>query len=291
MLTEIICAVVVTFNPSKDVLDKLISSLVSQCNKIIIVDNSSCEEVLAIHSNCEIIQLRENFGIGYAQNVGIRRSLQLNCTHTILFDQDSVIPYNLISVLKQELNSFSNCAAIGPCFVNSSDGLLYPQIKLKSCKPTPYFFNYENTTSNVMYLIASSCMIKNSVFETIGLMDENFFIDFVDIEWCLRAQHLGFDIKATNKISIQHYIGRNRRNIFGRNFSVHSPFRRYYMVRNSILLSRMRHTPIGYSLYLNTLGLIKILIHSFLFGDGFSHGKMSLKGLYDGIKGISGRLQ
>lgn len=291
-MTKKICAVIVTYNPELTQLNCLVDTLAKQCLHVIVVDNFSKKNdfITSTIEGVEFIRLEENYGIGYAQNVGLKRSLELACTHTILFDQDSKIQADLISILQTEADTHDKCAAIGPCFINSNDRVIYPQIKIKNFKPSHLYLSSPNVTEDVSYLIASGCMIKNSALNVIGFMNESFFIDFVDIEWCLRALHLGFEIKATNKACIEHYIGSSRKKLLGKTFSTHQPFRRYYMTRNSVHLSKMKYAPLGYRLYLITFGMVKIILHSLILGNGFSHFKMSLKGAFDGIRGITGKL-
>ncbi|MCV5831057.1 hypothetical protein OFN28_30780, partial [Escherichia coli] len=44
---------------------------------------------------------------------------------------------------------------------------------------------------DVDHLIASGSLIPVDVFEKIGGMDDSLFIDYVDVEWSLRARYQG----------------------------------------------------------------------------------------------------
>jgi len=72
--------IVVTYNPNITILEKCINSLANQLNKIIIVDNTpgKCEGLEKFKNlpNVEIIYLNNNYGIAYAQNVGIKKSFR-----------------------------------------------------------------------------------------------------------------------------------------------------------------------------------------------------------------------
>jgi rhamnosyltransferase len=57
------------------------------------------------------------------------------------------------------------------------------------------------------YVITSGSIIPIKVLDDVGLMREELFIDFVDIEWCLRAPQKGYEIVAINKVMIDHHLG------------------------------------------------------------------------------------
>jgi len=55
---------------------------------------------------------------------------------------------------------------------------------------------------------SGSCMFfSRSAAETIGPWDQNFFLYFEDIDWCLRAKDLGFKIYHTSEVHAQHAHG------------------------------------------------------------------------------------
>ena len=82
-------------------------------------------------------------------------------------------------------------------------------------------------------------LVPVSTLKDIGLMKEELFIDYVDIEWCLRAASKKFNFYAIPSATMSHAIGDERKSVLGREISIHSPFlRRYYLARNSIYMLR-----------------------------------------------------
>ncbi|HFR6094685.1 TPA: rhamnosyltransferase, partial [Shigella flexneri] len=92
--------------------------------------------------------------------------------------------------------------------------------------------------------ISSGTMVSKEVFEIVGMMDEELFIDYVDTEWCLRCLNYGILVHIIPDIEMVHAIGDKSVKICGINIPIHSPVRRYYRVRNAFLLLRKNHVPL-----------------------------------------------
>lgn len=50
-------------------------------------------------------------------------------------------------------------------------------------------------------------LIRRSVFERVGVLDERLFIDYVDTEWCLRCAAQGITVRIIPAASMTHSIG------------------------------------------------------------------------------------
>ena len=57
------------------------------------------------------------------------------------------------------------------------------------------------------HLISSGSLIRLDVFDKVGLMLEELFIDFVDIEWGMRAKKNGYICYIANNVLMKHSIG------------------------------------------------------------------------------------
>ena len=101
-------SIIVTYNPViSDLYEVLTSHLKTSTSGIVITDNNSLNNVLIkelissnnIMSNIIFQKLENNMGIGYAQNIGINIAQDSNCSHVLLFDQDSYVPSDIVDKL------------------------------------------------------------------------------------------------------------------------------------------------------------------------------------------------
>jgi len=84
-------------------------------------------------------------------------------------------------------------------------------------------------------VIASGCLIRQEVVGRIGLPRADFFMDFFDFEYSLRARSHGYKIAVIPRAELDHEIG-NARKVWwaGRTrlWPGYAPWREYYYSRN-----------------------------------------------------------
>lgn len=240
---NLICAIVVTYNPSFENLLSLIAKLSDQQCDVLLVDNSE-------HMIDDLVErvtyykwLGGNKGIAVAQNIGIKESLKGKYPFTIFFDQDSNIADNFIRTLLKPMscNDYEICA---PIFYDEKHGFEYAITDVKSNgKRKKIYSNGKNEIFTSSVVISSGTLVRTEIFNTVGMMDDGLFIDYVDTEWCLRCFSKNILVHIIPQAKMIHSIGDNSFNFFGFTVPVHSPMRRYYRVRNSIHLLRYKHVP------------------------------------------------
>ena len=96
------------------------------------------------------------------------------------------------------------------------------------------------------------------------------FIDHVDLEWCIRAGHGGFPSYLVTDALIDHQLGDEVVKLPGREQVVHlhSPFRVFYLVRNTLWLIRgYGSLPLGWRCGY-VLWLAKFVAFNLVFAPG-----------------------
>jgi rhamnosyltransferase len=84
-------------------------------------------------------------------------------------------------------------------------------------------------------VISSGTLVRREAVDKIGLPREDFFMDFVDFEYCLRMRRNGFKVVLVCESVLDHSIGDPRTVAllgFSRTWADHAPWREYYFVRN-----------------------------------------------------------
>ena len=282
-----VCCIVILFNPNIDELKKNVLHIKKSNIFTIFVDNFSNNRIEIKSLGLNVIFLERNFGIATAHNIGLKKAIKYNYNFAVLLDQDSEIKENFFieiinSFVQIQNNVDCNIIAVGPVHLDVDSGNLY-EIRLK---------NYQLKNPNdlterfikTQYIISSGSMISLDKIYEVGLMKDNYFIDYVDNEWGFRAYKNGFSIYVDRSISINHSIGEECI-INGKVKRIHSPIRKYYMVRNSIYLLKERYVPYRYSIQ-QIYFQIKHAIYLFicLKKNRLEYLIYTLKGLKDGLK-------
>ena len=229
-------AVIVTYHPSGR-LRANIASLRPQVDDLVIVDNGSgaetstlLEEISSTYE-CRLIANKTNLGVATALNLGVAELMKTGCAFIALFDQDSCVTdcfiqsmlttYAAPSCAKEHLR----VGMVVPTYVDERSGAAMPLMK--------------DSAGCVLASMTSGSFLPIGTFERCGLFDESLFIDYVDIEYCLRIAQDGFSIVQSPRARLLHSLGALKQHRFAtRTFSAtnHSAARRYYITRNRATL-------------------------------------------------------
>jgi len=285
-------AVVVTYKPNVEILEKCVNSLVNQVDRLIIVDNTpgKCQllENFRKMQNIEIAYLNDNYGVAYAQNIGIKKALEEGVDFVLLSDQDTIYPLDYVEKMLECFKD-DRVAAAGPLFIDAHTGKVQFFVKkglfgFKKIYP-------KTGKHEVLQLIASGTIINAKFIPEIGLMKEELFIDWVDMEWCWRAVKKGYKIIGNADVVIKHFHGEKSKKFFTKNITLKSCIRNYYTIRNGIYLALHSNVLDSYRralLFLKTFR--NIFLFSLLSNNFLSNLKCTLKGFYHGLIGKLGKL-
>lgn len=227
-----VCAVIVTYNPEPAFLDN-IGAIAPQVGHIVVVDNGSGSAIqphlmtLEAGHDCTVIRNRQNLGIAAALNLGVKYAIEAGFNWIATFDQDSHVSDGFIAQMLETYQQAGNpekIAIIAPTYVDRESGIRQPIMRARNGK--------------ILVTMTSGNMLPSSVFQRLGTFDESLYMDYVDIEFCLRARRRGMAIIQSPAI-LFHSCGRlTRHSLLGRRFgaSNHSAERRYYITRNRLRL-------------------------------------------------------
>jgi rhamnosyltransferase len=294
-------AVVVTYHPDRKRLSALMSALASQATDTVVVDNGSVPEIVSWLKQEEVagrIHLRllgENRGVATAQNRGIEVARELQSDYAVLFDHDSLpapemVP-RLIKAAEQKAAEGWKVASVGPRYVDPRQNNPPPFIRVVGLRLERRACETSDAVVEVDYLISSGCLIPMETIRAVGSMREDLFIDYIDIEWGLRAKAHGYQSFGVCGAEMFHSLGEDPIPFLGKKFPNHSPLRHYYHFRNAIHLYKEPWVPLDWKL-VDGWKLIKKFGFYSLFGKPrYDHFRMMTKGVAHGLRRKTGRMQ
>jgi len=240
-----VCAIVVTFNPDDSSVE-CINTIIETAVHTVIIDNcsdeSSREKLRRFKGDkVTLVENGVNAGVAAGHNLGIQAATAKGFRWFLLFDQDTKI---FPSTIQSLIRVYIDCSAelgdklgmLGSNYYHLLEDGTIAEGKVPLC--------HGKLWSRENLIITSGTLIGREKFETIGLFREDFFIDHIDHDYCLRAQHRGLVIARTALPLTIHRLGQltTRRPwlALGKKklLSCYSPLRRYYQIRNFITLAR-----------------------------------------------------
>ena len=290
-----VTAVVVSYQPVLEVLTQLVDALIPQVAAIVLMDNGSQADLAAWNRErgslaIELLQLGENKGIATAQNMGIQWARDRGAELLLFMDQDSIPAPDMVAKLVSAISKQPSPAAAGPRYLderqdNPPPFIRIPMLTLERCACVT-----DDAIVPVDYLISSGCLIPMSVLDKVGGMRDDLFIDYVDIEWGMRARRQGLQSYGVCAAHMQHSLGDQPIKFLGKYIPLHSPRRHYYHFRNAVLLYREPWLPLNWKLVDGWRLILKYVFYSLFAKPRMTHWRMMTLGIWHGLLGKSGKL-
>lgn len=258
-----LCCVVVWYNPSKKELNN-IKSYYSYVDRIYIVDNSDSDNFALLNASGlsgEKIKYHPNLtntGIASALNIGCQSAIEDGFEWVMTMDQDSTFP-------DQEITKFINEFEAK---VKSDETIAIVAPRSSELQPRGF----------VEKVITSGNIVNLQAYKKVGGFDNELFIDEVDHDFCFKLMQANYKIFLISNVNMAHSLGNSKiHNLFNYKFHVmhHSPVRKYYIIRNRLVVRKR------YPQY--TRGYIKDNIHLLISIILFESNK--LKKIMNAAKG------
>lgn len=210
------CIIIVNYNGYKDTLE-CINSLKENINsnyKIIVVDNKSTDdsvEKLRTIDGIYLIEADKNGGFSYGNNLGIKYALNNGYENVILLNNDTIVTKDCFDIMLEK----SKSKDIG--IVGNKILYYYDKNKIYSYggninmnRGTAILgYNLEKNQKledvEVKFISGCCMLIKKEVFEKIGFLNENYFMYYEDVEFCLKASEF-FKLIVINDSVIYHKV-------------------------------------------------------------------------------------
>lgn len=212
--------------------------------EIILIDNGSAEDSLEqIESEFPgVILIRNDRNLGYTggNNIGIRRALVAGSDYIMLLNNDTEVAPDVLRILVDVAESDPSIGIVGPLILYYDDptriwsagGAIDPRtaraVSLGEGEPDDGGL----VPTQVDYVSGCALLIKRSVVEQVGLLDDRMFIYYEETDWCARAREAGYQIQLVPQAKVWHKIRIQTRAVSRRYI--------YLMTRNRLLYLRNR---------------------------------------------------
>lgn len=231
-----VSVIIVNWNAGK-YLEETINSLSEKATEInyeiILIDNNSSKneesylylDTLLQRINVTVIKSEVNFGFAKANNFGMSIAKGRNF---LILNPDVIMHNNVVKILSDYLDNNQDVGMAGPKVLNTDGsfqqpclrGKPYPKdtlfhiIGLAKAFPKCEAFNgyalwhLDRDKINECGALSGCCMmVKKSLFDEIGGMDEEFFMYQEETDWGLRTNNAGKTIIYNPNAVVTHYQG------------------------------------------------------------------------------------
>jgi GT2 family glycosyltransferase len=177
----------------------------------------------------QLIRSPENLGYARANNLALRRA-RGRCV--LLLNPDTELGPSALADMLAYLDAHPDTGAVGPKLVRPDGSLdlacrrsfptpsvaFYRLVGLTRLFPRSRRFGRYNLTyldpdveTEVDALAGAFMLVRREAVDTVGLLDEGFFMYGEDLDWAYRIKEQGWRIRYNPKVAVLHHKGESSR--------------------------------------------------------------------------------
>lgn len=259
--------------------------------KVILVDNASLnlegQSLKKSFPEIELIENTENLGFSGGNNVGIKYALVQGFSHVMLLNNDTEVEPDFLGEMMRKFHQNPILGVVQPLilFLNdpkkiwSAGGKWVPSIgRAITLGDREPLADYRCKKTDLDWATGCCMLVSREAIMKTGLLNEQYFAYFEDVEWSLRFRKAGFEIALAEKAVIYHEAGASSKKTHSE--GTLSPRVFYFNVRNQFLLLRSEGIVAGIVYH-----FFRFLAWAgyFLARGRFKKMKSVLKGMRDGL--------
>ncbi|MDO8658654.1 MAG: glycosyltransferase family 2 protein [Candidatus Levybacteria bacterium] len=212
-----------------------IKSLEKSTNVILILQGEFTDKDSALFENLKIKIIKNEKNLGYAggHNLGIKYAINNGADYILIANHDLKLQNDF---LKNMLKPFSDVkmGIVGPRIYDENGRIWALGGNVNKFRFSADLICYGEKDKNIneKYLVpdfisGTILLVSKDVFIRLGLLKEDYFIYYEDVDFSLRAKKAGFKIVINPSAKAVHFAS----SAVGKN----SPLQVYYMARNHLL--------------------------------------------------------
>jgi hypothetical protein len=278
--------ITVNYNGLKDTCALIESIPFNENMEVIVIDNASKEDEASIiaqrYPYIKTIRIDKNLGFAGGNNVGIKKT---RGKYLLLINNDTVFKEFNVESLLNRLESSSTIGIVSPKIrfawgTNPIQYAGYTPLSKITVRNQAIGFSEEDkcqydTAHPTPYAHGAAMLIKREAINKVGLMPEDYFLYYEEIDWSMMFTRAGYEIWYDPACAIYHKESQST--------GQDSPLRTYYITRNRLLLVKRNWDGIYKYLaycYLTCIVASRNLL-KYAFKCKIDHLKAVINGLYD----------
>jgi GT2 family glycosyltransferase len=241
-VTPQVVFVVLNWNNADDTLRCLesLAGLEYPTFRVLVVDNGSSddsvERINRRYPGLLVLETHQNLGYAGGNNVGIRHALQNGADYICILNNDVVVSPDFLLPLLTVVQDHEGAGVATPLIAETGDRERVWALGLAVERKTGTVLRrhagervsdlHIDHPFDVDVASGAAMLVKRSVFESVGLLDEDFYLYFEEADWCLQIRQANFRILAVPASVVWHKVSAT--------LGQTSPAIDYYMLRNQL---------------------------------------------------------
>ncbi len=237
-----VCVIILNWNNPKDTLECInsVNKLDYENINLIVVDNGSTDDSKKIIQNnfqkIALIESQTNLGYAGGNNLALKSELSKKSRYFLILNNDVILAQDAISHLVSAILSETNTGFATPMVLEydkpdrifSLGGMIdWKRAETIRLHAGEQVNKQDWRSEDVDFASGSALFFDRRVIDTVGMMDESYFLYFEETDWCIRARKAGISIVTVPDSKVWHKVSAT--------IGQQSPITAYFFTRNEIL--------------------------------------------------------
>jgi GT2 family glycosyltransferase len=223
-------------------VERCVKSLLAQDSpaaalRVLVIDNG-CGLSPRLPEHVELLHLPSNLGFTGGHNTGMRAALAAGADFCFLVNSDVVLDTACLRLMLEAASARPTVGIWGPLVLSErragqveSNGQAFNVWtgRHREISRGMGAADVDRTPHGVDAVSGCALLARRTVLERVGLLDDELFAYFEDVDWCLRARRAGFKVGVVPKARVWHQ---------GAGSTTHGwPGTTFYSVRNHLVVT------------------------------------------------------
>jgi GT2 family glycosyltransferase len=182
--------------------------------EVVVVDNGSTDgSVDCIRERfpqVQVTELARNLGFAKGNNAGIRAALEQGAEYVWLLNNDTTVDPQALRAMVEKAESDPRIGAVGSAIYYMSDP---ERLQVWGGGDVNFWlgrsrhFPMPVADERIQFLTGASMLLPRSVLESVGLLDEGYFLYWEDADYCFRLRGAGWRLAVAGNSRVWHKVG------------------------------------------------------------------------------------
>jgi len=179
--------------------------------RVVVIDNGSTDgsvpQIRHAYPAVSIIEAGKNLGFAGGCNLGIREALRGDVEYVWLLNNDTTVDSGALGAMVAKAEADPKVGAVGSAIYSTVDpkqllgwGGGYINFWLGRSR----HFLSSVPDNEIEFLTGASLLLRRSALESVGLLDEGFFMYWEDGDYCFRLRRAGWTLAVAGNSLVWH---------------------------------------------------------------------------------------
>ena len=258
-------SVVIVCTSERELLRTCLTSILDapprESLEVIVVDNAStdgsAEMVRENFGSCRVITNHARLGFAPNNNIGMRET---RGRYVLLINSDAWLRPGAIDRLVEFMETHPQVGICGPRILNPDGSLQlscrkFPTVRsvlMRRIPPVRWLLPERILTDHLMedwdhdserpvdWLLSACLLVRREAIDSVGLMDDAYFLYGEDVDWCWRMWRRGWEVYYVPEAeAFHHYRRLSARHMVGKKTLIHIRSLLHFWRKNRVPLSKV----------------------------------------------------